>query len=150
MRVRAAILMFLGATSLCLGTFVRSDPASAASTTYRVIVHPDNPAHSIQRTFLANAFLKKVTKWPDGETINPVDRDGNSETRREFAEQVLDRSLSAVRSYWQQMIFSGRGLPPPELESDDAIVRYVVGHRGAVGYVSGDVKLAGVKALAIE
>ena len=50
---------------------------------------------------------------------------------------MLKRSVEAVKGYWQQRIFSGRDVPPPELETDDEVVRYVLKHEGAVGYVSG-------------
>ena len=46
--------------------------------------------------------------------IRPVDLRPNAATRRLFSERMLRRSVAAVRSYWQQRIFSGRGVPPPE------------------------------------
>jgi hypothetical protein len=62
---------------------------------------------------------------------------------------VLKRSVAAVRNYWQQRIFSGRGVPPPELDSDEEIVAYVLKHRGAVGYVSGSAELRGTNAIEV-
>jgi hypothetical protein len=58
--------------------------------------------------------------------------------------------VQAVKSYWQQVIFSGRGVPPPELESDEAVIRYVLRFPGAVGYVSGTADVRGVKVLAVR
>jgi hypothetical protein len=55
-----------------------------------------------------------------------------------------------VRSYWQQRIFSGRDVPPPELDSDDAVIGFVSKYAGAVGYVSGAAKLVGVRELGIK
>jgi hypothetical protein len=49
---------------------------------------------------------------------------------------VLQRSVAAVKAYWQQRIFSGRGVPPPELDSEERVVVYVLEHEGAVGYLS--------------
>jgi hypothetical protein len=48
------------------------------------------------------------------------------------------------------MIFSGRSLPPPELGSDDEVLRYVLAHPGAIGYVSGAANLRGAKVLAVK
>jgi hypothetical protein len=62
---------------------------------------------------------------------------------------VLKRSVQAVKTYWQQRIFSGRGVPPPELESDDAVVRYVENNPGALGYISGTAALGKTKVLAV-
>lgn len=120
------------------------------SAGYRVIVHPSNPTASVDRGVLADAFLKKTTRWSHGEPIRPVDQTADSSARRRFSEDVLKRSVSAVKSYWQQAIFSGRNIPPAELDSDQAVVQFVLKHPGAVGYVSatgatGDAKVIAVR-----
>jgi ABC-type phosphate transport system substrate-binding protein len=99
---------------------------------------------------LIDVFLKRTTRWNDGEAIRPVDQRPDSTARRRFSETILQRSVAAVKSYWQQRIFSGRDLPPPELDSDDAVVSYVTKHRGAVGYVSGTAKLERAKPVQIQ
>jgi len=78
-----------------------------------VIVNPGNPTHHVDRKFLADAFLKKTTRWDDGELIRPVDQLPDSPVRRKFSEDVVKRSVAAVRSYWQQVIFAGRDVPRP-------------------------------------
>ena len=117
---------------------------------FRVIVHPSNPLKAAERAFVANAFLKKVTRWSEGEVIRAVDLRADNGARRRFTEEVLKRSVGAVRSYWQQRIFSGRDVPPPELESDESVVAFVAKYPAAVGYVSGAAKLVGVRELAIH
>jgi hypothetical protein len=82
--------------------------------------------------------------------IRPVDLRPQAAARLRFTERVLKRSIGAVRSYWQQRIFSGRDVPPPEVDSDEAVVAFVSKSAGAIGYVSGTAKLQGVRELAIE
>ena len=122
----------------------------ARSLPYRVVVHPENPARGLDRAQAARLFLKKVTRWPDDVAVQPVDQRPAAGVRGRFTESVLGRSVTAVRSYWQQLIFTGRGVPPPELDSDEAVLRYVRSHRGAVGYVTGGAGLAGVREVAVE
>lgn len=124
--------------------------AAAQAPAYRIIVHPDNPMRSIDRKFLAQAFLKKISQWPGNDAIRPVDLRRDSEVRRRFTEEMLDRSVAAVRSYWQQLIFSGRGVPPPEMESDEEVVRFVLRHPGGIGYVSTGAALGGAKELGVK
>jgi len=124
--------------------------ASGDVPAFRVIVHAQNRATGASREFVTNALLKRSTRWDDGEHLYPVDLPVSSGTRRHFSETVLGRSVAAVRKYWQQQIFSGRGLPPPELDSDAAVVRYVAKHRGGLGYVGPDVELSGVKVLIVK
>lgn len=124
--------------------------APGASPPYRVIVHPHTSTGSVDRAFLAEVFLKKVSRWSNGEVIMPVDLAGDSSVRRKFSEDVLKRSPAAVRSYWQQLIFSGRNIPPPELDTDQAVIAYVAKHRGAIGYVSGGCSVDAVKVLSVR
>lgn len=127
-----------------------SSEAAGDAPAYRVIVHAENGAHTLSREFVANALLKRATRWQDGEHVYPVDLPADSGVRRRFSEAVLRRSVAAVRKYWQQQIFSGRGLPPPELESEQAVVHYVAKHRGGLGYVGPGVELSGVKVLTVR
>ncbi len=136
---------------LCVATCLVVGPAPAGDTAeFRIIVHSQNPVSSLSNRFVADSFLKKVSDWNDGERLQPVDQAARSETRRVFSLVVLGRSVAAVRTYWQQRVFSGRGVPPPELNGDADVVRYVSSHRGAIGYVSGAAKLDGVKAITIH
>jgi hypothetical protein len=55
----------------------------------------------------------------------------------------------AVRTYWNQLIFSGRELPPAERRGDAAVVAFVRDTPGGVGYVSTGAEVAGVKVVAV-
>ncbi len=134
---------------LALGLAV--SPTHAQSAAYRVVVHASNAASTLPRAELARLFLKKTSAWPDGRTAQPVDQGENAPARRLFSKAVLDRDVPAVRAYWQQQIFSGRGVPPPEKSSDADVLAYVRANPGAVGYVSAGAELgASVKELRVE
>jgi hypothetical protein len=131
-----------------------SAPARAESRAedFVVIVNAQNTVSSAEHEFLSDAFLKKASRWPGGEAIHPVDLRPDSAVRRAFSASVLRRPVSAVRSYWQQCIFSGRNVPPPELDTSDDVIRYVATHRGGVGYVSQAARLsdANIHVLRVE
>lgn len=124
--------------------------ADEAPLSFVIIAHPETAANQVTREFVTQAFLKRITRWPEGSTIRPVDLHATARVRSAFSSALLKRSVTAMRSYWQQRIFSGRELPPPELDSDDAVVRYVSANPGAIGYVSAGTKLHGVKVLALR
>lgn len=135
----------------CLGAWWgrarRADASDAPAL--RIIVHPSNAVASADREQVADIFLKKVTRWPDGEVIRPADLRPNDPIRQLFSQTILRRSVQAVRSYWQQRIFSGRDVPPPELDSEASVIAFVSRFPGAIGYVSGGAKLSGVAELRI-
>ena len=125
-------------------------PGPTGAPPFHVIVNPANPATVVDRAFVAQAFLKKVRRWPDGQTILPVDLTRDSVVRREWSLDLLGRSVEAVKNYWQQLIFAGRDLPPPELSSESDVVGYVLHNPGAIGYVSGTASLHGAKVLGFQ
>lgn len=123
---------------------------AAAPRTVVVIVNAERPATSLPRDFVAAAFLKKTTVWEDGSSLRPVDLRPEAAIRATFSQQILERPLEAVRIFWEQRIFSGRDIPPPELDTEQAVVQYVASHPGAIGYVSSGTPLTGVKAVEIR
>lgn len=150
LRRRRACFALAGSLLLCAFGTTLLLPFAAAAPGYRVVVHPQNPADRASRSFVADVFLKKATRWADDSSIRPVDQRASAGARIAFSNGVLGRSVSAVKSYWQQRIFSGRDVPPPEVEDDDAVVAYVSQNSGAIGYVSAAAKLKGVKAISLE
>jgi ABC-type phosphate transport system substrate-binding protein len=126
------------------------DSHATSAPAWRVIINPSNPTSGFDRRFLGDAFLKKVTRWSTGDTLRPVDQRDESAVRQRFSEEVLGRSVAAVKSYWAQLVFSGRDLPPPELETDDEVVRFVLKNVGAVGYVSAAANVERVKVVTVR
>lgn len=146
MRARLAFLVFLLCAGFDFGAFAEAPSAPG----YVIIVNPSNAQAAANRRFLSDVFLKKTTRWPNGEVIRPVDQDPDSAVRRKFSEEILNRSVTAVRSYWQQVIFSGRDVPPPELPSDAEVVSYVLKNAGAVGYISRSANPSGAKVISVQ
>lgn len=124
--------------------------ASAAAAPYVVIAHASNPATSIDRVFVEDVFMKRVTRWPGGLVAQPADLPLASPARRAFSEQVLGRPVSAVHAHWLQRIFSGRDVPPPTVADDAEMVRFVAGRAGAIGYVTPGAALEGVRSLQVR
>lgn len=126
-------------------------PGSAQSErVYRVVVHPDNHVESLDRDELSRLFLKRSTRWESGAQVLPVDLVESSTVREAFSQEVHRRRTAAVKSFWQQMIFSGRSAPPPEVESDSAVIGFVRANPGAIGYVSSRTALDGVREVPID
>ena len=124
--------------------------ASAQSVRYKIIVNASNPVSTASRAEASKLFLKKSSKWQHGAKVQPVDQKTSSSTRASFSKSVLGKSVSAVKAFWQQQMFSGRATPPPEKSSDAAVLAYVRGRAGAIGYVSLGADTSGVKVLVVS
>ncbi len=141
--------MKVALASLVLAVSVGFGPGPAQSSGYVVIVHPDNPVSSISKKELSAYLLKERSQWPGGVEARPVDQVASSSSRRAFSRAVHGRSAASIKDYWQQQIFSGDGVPPPEVAGDDEVVAHVRRNRGGIGYVSRSMRLEGGKELAI-
>ena len=125
--------------------------ARAEAQGYVVIVNEANAATSLTKDEVSKIFLKKTTKWPAGAAIAPVDLAKSASAREAFSKAVHDRGAAAIESHWQQQIFAGKDVPPPEKGTDGDVVAFVKSNPGAIGYVSAGAALgAGVKAVEVK
>jgi ABC-type phosphate transport system substrate-binding protein len=129
----------------------RAQPSRTAPAVegYTVVINPANPVASLRRGELADLFLRRKSRWPDESAVLAVDGP-DSPARESFSKDVLGKKTAAVRSYWLQVIFSGRGVPPPEKPSDAEVIAFVKAHPAAIGYVSAAVAPDDVKVLRVE
>jgi hypothetical protein len=127
-----------------------SSGSSADDPSFKVIVNPKNPISSISSEVLRNAFLKKEAAWSNGETIRPVDLPADSPVRERFARTALKKTPIQLRVYWNQQIFSGKGIPPLEAESIAKAISYVVANPGAVGYLPVEEDARGAKTVEVR
>lgn len=140
----------LGAFVLGLGMTAAGAP-QPAGTGYVIVVRADNPVASLHRAELSRLFLKRDNSWPGGLAAAPVDLAESVEARQLFSREVHQKPVAAIKAYWQQQIFSGRGTPPPERATEAKVLEYVRTNPGGLGYVSGDTPLGpGLKVLRVE
>lgn len=117
---------------------------------FQVIVNEANATTLLSKKDVSDIFLKTKTKWDDGSKIVPVDQTARSATRAAFSEEIHGRNVGAIRSHWQQAAFSGAGTAPAERPSDAEVIAFVKNNPGAVGYISADADVSGVKVVTVN
>jgi ABC-type phosphate transport system substrate-binding protein len=110
-------------------------PAGTSELPVRVVVNAANPITSIRRADLSAIFMKRVQRWPDGTEIAAVEPPLTSPAREHFSRTIHGKSVAYVTRYWHRLIFSGRGVPPREARSDQAVMEIVRSRPGAIGYI---------------
>lgn len=132
-----------------LGALIGEPGLARAQDGFVLIVNTANPVMTLGPTDVSKLFLRKVTRWPDGRIVQPVDQVVSSPARRKFSDAIHHMDVPSVKSYWQDLVFSGRGEPPPERASDDDVVAYVRANPHAIGYVSLMAPVTDVKILTV-
>ncbi len=136
---RLAILAVL----VCIGLTLQAQ-------SFKVIVNQSNTVSSLTAKEISDYFLKKETKWTNGDAVVPVDLSVKSGVREDFSNNIHGKSVSAIKSYWQQYVFAGKGTPPIEKNTDAEVVDFVKRNAGAIGYVSANADVSGVKVLTVN
>ena len=122
--------------------FIPAGRASAQGVV--VVVNAAGPA-SLSKDDVSKAFLKK------GGALVAVDQGKSAKVRDAFSKELLGRPAAAVATYWQQQIFAGKEVPPPEKGSDAEVLAFVRANPKAIGYVSAGADLgAGVKSVPVH
>ena len=121
-----------------------------AAQEFKVIVNAANPITEIAAAALGKIFLKEALGFPGGGNATPVDLGKSSPVRAAFSKRVIGRPVSAIETYWQQQIFSGKEIPPAAKSSDDDVIVFVKSTPGAIGYVSAGASTAGVKVVVVK
>ena len=110
---------------------------------YVVVVNAAGPS-ALAKDDVSKAFLKK------GGALVAVDQSKSAKVRDAFSKDVLGRPASAIATHWQQQIFAGKDVPPPEKGSDADVLAFVKSNPKAIGYVSGAADVSGVKAVTVQ
>ena len=128
--MRKLLVSFLVLGALCL-----AGTAGAETRGYKLVVNKANSASTLDKGEVAKMFMKQSTKWSSGLAVEPVDQAPSAGVRERFSADVHGKAVGAIQSAWQRIIFSGRGVPPPEVTSDEAVISFVAEHPGGIGYV---------------
>ena len=116
-------------------------PDTTADTIFQVVVNAENPTTELPAGKVAKMFLKQLKRWDHGVRVLPIDLEAKSEIRKAFTKSVQSKSITAIKSFWQRMIFSGRGVPPLEESTEEAVLEFVRANPGAIGYVATEMTL---------
>ena len=123
-------------------------PVHSLARDVKVIANSSVKADTISAADLKRVFLEEKNSLEDGIHVEPVLRK-NGPVHAAFLQEYLGISEDDLQSYYQTLLFTGRGSMPKALGSDAEVVAYVARTRGAIGYVSSAASVEGVKTLAI-
>ncbi|MEJ2415910.1 MAG: phosphate ABC transporter substrate-binding protein [Exilibacterium sp.] len=108
--------------------------SASALAEVAVIVHPDNHNKLTARD-IARIYLGKKKTFPDGARAIPIDQSEDSLVRAVFNANVLNKSSQRLKTYWAELLFTGRGTPPEEVGRDDAVKTRVSQNPSIIGYI---------------
>lgn len=130
-------------SALLVSVFLTS---TAFAASIAVIVHPDNSLNDASKDEIKRLFLSK-TDAIKGKKLKAVAQNNSQSIRIVFDEDILGKNPSKVKAYWARMVFTASGMPPPELDSNAAIIKWVSENPDAIGYIEDAAVNSSVKVL---
>jgi ABC-type phosphate transport system substrate-binding protein len=99
-----------------------------------VVVHPSN-GDALSAKQVQRIFLGKEKKFPSGSETVAINQSVDSNQRQSFDQDILGRSSSQVSAYWSKLVFTGKGVPPKEVNSDAEVIELVSQNPSVIGYI---------------
>ena len=125
-RLPRIIVSFGLGLSLCSG---------AAAAEIVAVVSSKVAVKSLTQGQLADIYLGRTNRFPDGTPAVPCDLAEGSPLREVFYTKVIGKTAAQVRAHWSKIIFTGRGQPPREVATTEQAKKLVIENPGVVCYI---------------
>lgn len=110
-----------------------------------VVMSAKSDVATLTANQVSQIFLAKSSSLPGGGRAVPLDQNEGAAVRDAFYSRVAGRDAAQLKSYWSQLMFTGKAQRPKQLASDDAVKKEVVATPGAIGYINASAVDASVK-----
>ncbi|MEO6079141.1 MAG: phosphate ABC transporter substrate-binding protein [Steroidobacteraceae bacterium] len=99
------------------------------------VVSSKNQVKTLSKTQVADIFLGKVRRFPDGTAALPIDQAEGSSARDEFYTKVAAKTAAQMKAHWSKIIFTGRGRPPLWGANIAELKKRIAENPSAIGYI---------------
>jgi ABC-type phosphate transport system substrate-binding protein len=122
----------LASATLALTLSLAARPARADVV---AVVGATSVITTLSKAQVADIFLGKVSRFPNGAPVVPIDQTEGSAERDEFYVAFAGKSPAQVKSHWAKIIFTGRGQPPKSVSNSVEIIKLIAADPSAIGYI---------------
>lgn len=109
--------------------------AAPAMADVVAVVSSRSAVTALSNSQIADIFLGKSARFPDGSPAVPFDQIEGSAIRDEFYGKVVGKTAAQIKVYWSRILFTGRGRPPPTVSDSIEMKRRITENRAAIGYI---------------
>ena len=120
----------------------------AAASEVKIIANASVKVSEISLKDIRGVFLETKTLLSDGSRVEPVLLRSGAVHER-FARQLIGKTEACLESYYRSLVFTGKGLMPKTVGSDQEVVDYVVRTKGAIGYINAESDAGKAKTLVV-
>ena len=133
-----------------IAALVLSLAAGTAAAEVVAVVSARSAVTSLSRNQVADIFLGKAARFPDGSPAVPIDQAEGAAARDEFYLSVAGKSAAQLNAHWSKIIFTGRGQPPREVANGAAVKKLLLENPAAIGYIERSLVDGGLRVVLSE
>jgi hypothetical protein len=119
--------------------------SSAANVVF--VVNPHNKSE-FSRAQLMQLYLRKTDRFSDGTAANLFHLPRDSAGHQQFCMGLLNLTANQYQSYWSRLLFTGN-VAATQYRTEQQLISLIAADDNAIGYVSVQTKLNGLRAVAI-
>jgi len=108
--------------------------SSAANSQVVVVVAKNSPLETLDDTYIANIFLSRTNRYPNGDKAIPIELT-NLTLRNNFYRSIAGKSPNQLSAYWTTLVFTGRGHPPKSYSDIKQLISRLESQAGAIAYI---------------
>lgn len=102
----------------------------------QIIVNPSIASVELDRDLLRAIFTMRLRSWPNGPPVRVFVLPDDDPVSDRFYREQLGMYSYVLRSAWDRMVYTGTGLAPTVVHSEEEMRERVLATPGAIGYVS--------------
>jgi ABC-type phosphate transport system substrate-binding protein len=123
---------------------------TAALADVVAVVSARSAVDHLSRKDVADLYLGRTTRFPDGTAALPIDQDEGVAERDAFYTHIVGKSPAQLKAHWSKIIFTGRGKPPMSTPTGLEARKLVAGNPHAIAYLDRGMVDSSVKIVQID
>ncbi len=118
-----------------------------ASADVVAVMSAKSSVGTLSKNQVADLFLGRTPRFPDGTRAVPIDQEEGSPARAEFYATFAGKSPAQLKAHWSKIIFTGRGKPPQTVANSLAARKLIAANPQAISYIERSAVDSSVKVL---
>ncbi|MGE5342007.1 MAG: hypothetical protein ACM3SY_11070 [Candidatus Omnitrophota bacterium] len=100
-----------------------------------IITNPGTDVSVLTKKDIRDIFTGVKKTWDSGGPIIIAVLE-DSDVHKKFLKEYVNKTPFQFRNYWREKVFTGEGENPKSFKTEEHLIDFVAGTRGAIGYIS--------------
>ena len=114
------------------------------------VVSAKSSLDHLSKKDIADIFLGRTARLPNGEQVIAIDQDEGSPARDEFYASFLGKTPAQLKAHWSKIIFTGRGKPPLAVANSVETRKLLATNPHAIAYLDRSQLDSSVKVVRVD